>query len=61
MPLSIRARYDRHEGRRIHASGEIRDGDRVTCRAEGLFIAVDAERFAEMKRQREASREREPR
>lgn len=54
--LSIRARYDRHEGRRIYASGEIRAGERVTCRAEGLFIAVGAERFAEMKRQRETSR-----
>jgi len=55
-PLSIRARYDHHEGRRIYASGEIRAGERVSCRAEGLFIAVDAERFAEMKRQRETSR-----
>jgi len=52
-PLAIAARYEHSEGRRIYATGELRDGDRVTCRAEGLFISIDAERFAQMQRERE--------
>lgn len=32
---------DRVEGRKIFAAGEVRAGDTVTARAEGLFVSVD--------------------
>jgi acyl-coenzyme A thioesterase PaaI-like protein len=51
--LDISARFERCEGRRIYTSGEIRAGSRVTSRAEGLFIAIGAEKFEELQRLRE--------
>lgn len=51
--LDLRARLDRLEGRRIYTSGEIRSGERLTCRAEGLFIAIEAEKFEELKDRRD--------
>ena len=54
--LRFRARVDRIEGRKIFVSGTCHVGDRLTAEAEGIFISVDFEKFAEMMRQREASR-----
>jgi len=51
--LAVTARFDRQEGRRIYTSGEIRAGSRVTCRAEGLFIAIGAEKFEDLQRRRD--------
>jgi len=44
--LSLRGRIDRVEGRKTICSGEIYAGDRLCAQAEGLFVAVDPERFA---------------
>ncbi|NNL66610.1 MAG: PaaI family thioesterase [Myxococcales bacterium] len=54
--LEIRARLDRHEGRRIYTTGEIRAGERLTCRAEGLFIGIGAEKFDALQRERNGTR-----
>lgn len=51
--LEIAARLDRCEGRRIYTSGEIRSEGNVTCRAQGLFIAIGAEKFEELKDRRD--------
>lgn len=53
--LDLRARFERLEGRRIYTSGEIRAGERLTCRAEGLFIAIGAEKFEALQRERDGS------
>ena len=55
MRLAITARFERQEGRRIYTSGEMRAGKRVTCRAEGLFIAIGADKFEDLKRLRDGS------
>lgn len=39
VPLVIRARHDRTEGRRIHASGEIVADGEVTAEASGVFVS----------------------
>ena len=36
---------ERVEGRKIFAVGEVRDGDRVTAKAQGLFLSVDFSRL----------------
>lgn len=41
-PLSIDARVDRIDGRKIFASGRLCNGDVVTAEAEGLFISLSA-------------------
>jgi acyl-CoA thioesterase FadM len=38
VPLTVRARMDSAEGRRMHASGEILANGVVTAEAKGLFI-----------------------
>jgi len=58
VPLSIEARLERVEGRKIHTSGEIRAGDLVTVKATGLFISITRDRFAEL-REEQLRRERE--
>ena len=44
--LTLRGRIARTEGRKTICTGEIHDGDRLCAEAEGLFVAVDPERFA---------------
>ena len=45
-PLSIEARCDGREGRRIFASGRLMAGDVVTAEAEGVFAEITARRAA---------------
>jgi len=54
--LRFRARVDRMEGRKTFVSGTCHAGERLTAEAEGIFISVDLEKFAEMMRVREARR-----
>jgi acyl-coenzyme A thioesterase PaaI-like protein len=46
--LRFEATLDRVEGRKLFCSGRLYDGDTLTAEAEGLFIAVDFARIAEM-------------
>ena len=45
VPLRFEARFDRLEGRKIHLSADLWDGDTRTVSAHGLFIKVDAAKF----------------
>jgi acyl-coenzyme A thioesterase PaaI-like protein len=54
--LRFRASVDRIEGRKIFVSGTCHAGDTLTAEAEGIFISVDLEKFAEMMRARHAGR-----
>ncbi len=54
--LRMVGRFDRVEGRKIFASGTLHAGDRLCAEAEGLFISIDAERFAALKQAREEQR-----
>jgi hypothetical protein len=44
-PLEFRCRLRERDGRKLHIVGEARHGDTVVAEAEGLFIAIDIERF----------------
>jgi acyl-coenzyme A thioesterase PaaI-like protein len=44
-PLEVRARMTGRDGRKMTITGELKTGDRLLAQAEGLFIAVDTERF----------------
>jgi len=55
--LRFRAHVDRVEGRKIFVSGTCHAGERLTAEAEGIFISVDLEKFAQMMREREARRD----
>lgn len=59
-PLYAEVRFeagvDRVEGRKIFASGRSFVRDKLTAEAEGIFISVDFEKFAEMMRERDARR-----
>jgi len=50
--LSFRAWVDRVDGRKIYTRGTCHAGDRLTAEAEGIFIAVDLERFAALMEER---------
>jgi acyl-coenzyme A thioesterase PaaI-like protein len=43
--LRFEGRYERSEGRKIFTTGRLSSGDTLCAEAEGLFIAVDFERF----------------
>jgi acyl-coenzyme A thioesterase PaaI-like protein len=43
--LRFEARFERAEGRKIFTSGQLFAGDTLCAEAEGLFIAVNFERF----------------
>jgi acyl-coenzyme A thioesterase PaaI-like protein len=43
--LSVRARLAGREGRKLTITAELRDPERLLAEAEGLFIAVDPDRF----------------
>lgn len=47
-PLRVEAWLERAEGRKIYVRGEIRDGDRLTAEASGLFIAFNSAKFLEL-------------
>lgn len=44
-PLEVRARLARRTGRKMTITAELRSAARLLAEAEGLFIAVDPERF----------------
>jgi acyl-CoA thioesterase FadM len=46
-PLDFAASVDRIEGRKVFTSGSIHAGERLCAEAEGIFIQVAHERFAE--------------
>ena len=45
VPLHFEARFDHREGRKLHVSADLWDGETRTVSAKGLFIAVDAAKF----------------
>jgi acyl-coenzyme A thioesterase PaaI-like protein len=58
-PLHTELRYESRiesvRGRKIVCTGELHAGDTLCAEAEGLFISIDFERFAEMRDQRNSS------
>ena len=54
--LRFRASVDRIEGRKTFITGTCHAGERLTAEAEGIFISVDLEKFAQMMRERDARR-----
>jgi acyl-coenzyme A thioesterase PaaI-like protein len=52
-PLRFEARYDKSEGRKIFTSGEVYAGEQRTAEAQGLFIAVDREKFRALYEERQ--------
>ena len=46
--LKFEGWVDRVEGRKIFTRAELRAAGELTAEAEGLFISIDGERFAEM-------------
>jgi predicted thioesterase len=60
VPLRIEARFDRQEGRKIYASGELWNGEQLIARSNGLFISIDFakfERLQQEKKKRETARD----
>lgn len=56
VPLTIRARTDKVDGRRVHASGEIVADGVVTAEASGLFMLPSGQRLEEVAREYEQRR-----
>ena len=50
--LTIRAKTDRREGRKVFASGTLHAGDQLCAEAEAVFVAVDFSRIADLARDR---------
>jgi acyl-coenzyme A thioesterase PaaI-like protein len=46
--LRFEGRFDRKEGRKVFTSGLLYAGDLLTAEADGIFISIPAERFAEL-------------
>jgi acyl-coenzyme A thioesterase PaaI-like protein len=53
--LLVRARIDDEHGRRVHASGEIVDGDDILAQARAAFVHVPLEHFLATPEGREAA------
>ena len=56
VPLTVRARTDKVDGRRVHASGEIVADGVVTAEASGLFLMPSGERLEAVAREYEQRR-----
>jgi len=56
VPLTVRARTDSVNGRRVHASGEIVADGVVTAEASGLFLMPSGERLEAVAREYEQRR-----
>ena len=59
--LRFEGRYERSEGRKIFTTGQLFSGETLCAEADGLFIAVDFERFRrlfEERKKRDEERER---
>jgi acyl-coenzyme A thioesterase PaaI-like protein len=54
VELEMRARLQSREGRKLHIEADARHGTTLIAQGEGLFIAVDPERFAAGRRAVEA-------
>lgn len=52
--LRFEGRFDRKEGRKVFTSGQVYAGDLLTAEAEGIFISIPFERFAQLRAQRDA-------
>jgi acyl-coenzyme A thioesterase PaaI-like protein len=57
VDLVLEAGVDRVDGRRVHTTGRLLDGDTVTAEAEGTFVNIGAERALEYFGERPASPE----
>jgi acyl-coenzyme A thioesterase PaaI-like protein len=51
--IRLEGRFERKEGRKIFTAGELYAGDVLTAEAEGIFIAVDRERFLALYEERQ--------
>jgi acyl-coenzyme A thioesterase PaaI-like protein len=61
VSLRFEGRFERSEGRKIYTTGQLFAGDTLCAEADGLFIAVDFERFRDLfeaRKLRDAERER---
>ena len=59
--LRFEGRYERSDGRKIFTTGQLFSGETLCAEADGLFIAVDFERFRrlfEARKKRDEERER---
>ena len=54
--LRFEGRFDRKEGRKVFTSGQLYAGDLLTAEAEGIFVSIPAERFAQLRADRGARR-----
>lgn len=54
--LRITGVFERVDGRKIFTTGTLHVGDRLCAEAEGLFVSIDFQRFADLKTAREAQR-----
>jgi acyl-coenzyme A thioesterase PaaI-like protein len=52
--LRFEGRFDRKEGRKVFTSGQVFAGDVLTAEAEGIFVSIRAEHFAQLRAQRDA-------
>jgi acyl-coenzyme A thioesterase PaaI-like protein len=52
--LRFEGRFDRKDGRKVYTSGLLYAGDLLTAEAEGLFISIPADRFAQLREERDA-------
>jgi acyl-coenzyme A thioesterase PaaI-like protein len=48
VPLTVRARVDRTQGRRVFVTADVRTGDVVTAEASGVFLTLTAENVAQI-------------
>jgi acyl-coenzyme A thioesterase PaaI-like protein len=55
-PLRLEATVESVKGRKIMTRGTLKDGDRLTAEASGLFISIDSRHFAGLLEGRERAR-----
>ena len=53
-PLRFTAEYLRSEGRKLYTEGRVHAGDVLCAEAEGIFVSIARERFAELESERAA-------
>jgi acyl-coenzyme A thioesterase PaaI-like protein len=51
--LRFEGRFDRKEGRKVFTTGQVFAGDLLTAEAEGIFISIPAERFTQLREERD--------
>lgn len=55
-PLRITATFERTEGRKVFVTGTLHAGNRLCAEAQGLFISIDFQRFADLRQRRDEQR-----